>query len=106
MAMTIIMMILKGRLQSCSTSRKSNSAAQEDEDYANYGEYSYPSIMQSLDGAIHCLSLLGCHHRPAPLRGLQHPDISFIGICVVVRYARISEQWIKDGFTIGMHKGD
>ena len=48
------------------------------------GEYSYPSVIQSRDGFIH---------------------ISYTFRRESIRYARVTEEWIKKGATIGAFKG-
>mmetsp|Transcript_193 Transcript_193/g.653 ORF Transcript_193/g.653 Transcript_193/m.653 type:complete len:441 (+) Transcript_193:106-1428(+) len=54
------------------------------EDAEEQPEYSYPSIVQGKDGAIH---------------------ISYTFRRQSIRYAKITEDWIRSGVTVGLYKG-
>jgi len=59
-------------------------SGEQEADYDEmHGEYSYPSVIQSRDGEIH---------------------ISYTFRRESIRYARISEDWVKKGSTIGVYK--
>lgn len=75
------------------------------------GEYSYPSVIQTADGALHVSYTFrreSIRYVPAVSRAAERPaSRNAAHWCTFGgerRYARISEDWIRQGATIGVFK--